>query len=84
MPQEYIRDNVFLTASPAKTFSPVMGHIPPLANVAAITLADSAFTSTEQSYKTIDSINYLVIHTEYGCVEKLFSNLQKLDELTWK
>ena len=32
------------------TFSPVVGHIPPLARVAAITAPDSAVTSIEQSY----------------------------------
>ena len=49
MPQEYISDKVLRTASPARTFSPVIGQIPPFARVAAITHADSAFTSTEHN-----------------------------------
>ena len=39
---------MFLTASPESIFSPVMGQIPPLARVAAITDAASTFVSTEQ------------------------------------
>lgn len=49
MPQECIRLRVFLTASALRTSSPVMGQIPPLAKVAAITLPDSQVTSREQS-----------------------------------
>ena len=49
MPQECMRDKVFWTATGDRTLSPVVGHIPPLASVAAITAPDSAVTSTEQS-----------------------------------
>ena len=49
MPHDSINDNVFLTASPSNTRSAVIGQIPPLARVAAMTDADSAFTSTEHS-----------------------------------
>ena len=47
MPQEYMSESVFLTASPARTRSPVMGQMPPLARVAAITAPLSAVHSTE-------------------------------------
>lgn len=49
MPQECIKLKVFRTASGLRTLSPVIGQKPPLARVAAITLADSQVTSIEQS-----------------------------------
>ena len=51
MPQECISDSVFCTAWESSTLSPVVGQIPPLARVAAITAPDCAVTSIEQSYK---------------------------------
>ncbi len=48
MPHEYMSDRVCCTAWPESTRSPVVGQIPPLARVAAITEADSAVASTEQ------------------------------------
>lgn len=53
MPQECIRLSVFLTASGLSTRSWVMGQMPPLASVAAMTLALSQFTSMEQSWRKI-------------------------------
>lgn len=50
MPQECMRLRVFRTASALSTLSPVMGQMPPLARVAAMTLPDSQVTSTEHSY----------------------------------
>lgn len=50
MPQECMRLRVLRTASALSTLSPVMGQIPPLARVAAMTLPDSQVTSTEHSY----------------------------------
>lgn len=50
MPQECMRLRVLRTASALSTHSPVMGQIPPLARVAAMTLPDSQVTSTEHSY----------------------------------
>lgn len=52
MPQEYIRLKVFLTASGLSTRSPVIGQKPPLASVAAMTLALSHVTSMEHSWRT--------------------------------
>lgn len=52
MPQECIRLNVFLTASGLRTRSPVIGQKPPLARVAAMTLALSHVTSMEHSWRT--------------------------------
>ena len=49
MPQECMSDRVFWTATGDRTLSPVVGQIPPLARVAAITAPDSAVTSIEQS-----------------------------------
>jgi len=49
MPQECMRLRVLRTASALSTLSPVMGQIPPLARVAAMTLPDSQVTSTEHS-----------------------------------
>ncbi len=49
MPHEYMSDSVLRTASPAKIFSPVIGQMPPFASDAAMTAADSAFTSVEHS-----------------------------------
>lgn len=49
MPQECIKLSVFRTASGLSTLSPVIGQKPPLASVAAITLADSQVTSMEHS-----------------------------------
>lgn len=49
IPQECIRLSVFLTASALRTRSPVIGQMPPLARVAAMTLPDSQLTSIEQS-----------------------------------
>lgn len=49
MPQEYIKESVFRTASPVSTCSPVIGHTPPLASVAAMTLADSHVISIEHN-----------------------------------
>lgn len=51
MPQECMRQRVFLTASPLNTCSPVIGQIPPLARVAAMTLPDSQLASMEHSWK---------------------------------
>lgn len=50
MPQECIRLRVFRTASGLRTRSPVIGQKPPLAKVAAMTLALSQVTSIEQSW----------------------------------
>lgn len=50
MPQECMRLRVLRTASALRTLSPVMGQMPPLARVAAMTLPDSQVTSTEHSY----------------------------------
>lgn len=50
MPQECMRLRVLRTASALSTLSPVMGQMPPLARVAAMTLPDSQVTSTEHSY----------------------------------
>lgn len=55
MPQECIRLSVFLTASGLSTRSPVIGQIPPLARVAAMTLALSHVTSMEQSWRGRDN-----------------------------
>lgn len=52
MPQECIRLSVFLTASGLSTRSPVMGQRPPLARVAAMTLALSHVTSMEHSWRS--------------------------------
>lgn len=49
MPQECIRLRVFRTASGLSTRSPVIGQKPPLARVAAMTLALSQVTSMEHS-----------------------------------
>jgi len=49
MPQECISESVLHTASASSMLSPVIGQIPPLASVAAITEADSQFTSVEHS-----------------------------------
>lgn len=49
IPQECIRLRVFRTASGLRTRSPVIGQNPPLARVAAMTLALSQVTSMEQS-----------------------------------
>ena len=50
MPQECIRLKVFRTASGLRTRSPVIGQKPPLARVAAMTLALSQVTSMEHSW----------------------------------
>ena len=57
MPQECISDSVFLTASELTAFSPVVGQIPPLAKVAAITAPDSAVTSMAHSCKNDKRFN---------------------------
>jgi len=49
MPQECMRLRVFRTASGLNTRSPVIGQKPPLASVAAMTLALSQVTSMEHS-----------------------------------
>lgn len=49
IPQECIRLRVFRTASGLRMRSPVIGQNPPLASVAAMTLALSQVTSMEQS-----------------------------------
>ncbi len=51
MPHECMRLRVLRTASALSTRSPVIGQIPPLANVAAMTLPDSHVTSIEHSWK---------------------------------
>lgn len=51
MPQECIRLKVFLTASGLSTRSPEIGQMPPLASVAAMTLALSQVTSMEHSWR---------------------------------
>ena len=48
MPQLYMRLSTFLTASLASTLSPVIGQIPPLARVPAITDMLSQFISRLQ------------------------------------
>ena len=48
IPQEYIRESVLVTASSERILSPVMGHVPPLASVAAITELLSHVCSREQ------------------------------------
>lgn len=52
MPQECMRLSVFLTASGLSTRSPVIGQRPPLARVAAMTLALSHVTSMEHSWRS--------------------------------
>lgn len=52
MPQECMRLSVFLTASGLSTRSPVIGQKPPLARVAAMTLALSHVTSMEHSWRS--------------------------------
>jgi len=49
MPQEYIKDWMFLTASAFKILSPVMGQVPLFANVAAKTLLLSQVISKDAS-----------------------------------
>lgn len=49
-------DRVFRTDSDDNTFSPVVGQIPPLAMVAAITAADLHVTSTEQHCNKQDCV----------------------------
>lgn len=49
MPQECMRLKVLRTASALSTRSPVIGQIPPLASVAAMTLPDSQVTSMEHN-----------------------------------
>ncbi len=46
-----MRLNVLRTASVLRTLSPVIGQMPPLASVAAITLPDSHVTSMAHNYK---------------------------------
>ena len=50
MPQECMRDNVSRTDGALITLSPVIGQIPPLARVAAITAPESAVISTEHNW----------------------------------
>ena len=69
MPHEYIRDRVFLTDSEDRTFSLVVGQIPPLAMVAAITAADWLVTSTEQH-----CTNVIYKQNERQLNEKMKSN----------
>lgn len=57
MPQECMRLRVFRTASGPSTRSPVIGQKPPLARVAAMTLALSQVTSMEHSWRDTDSYN---------------------------
>ena len=56
MPQECIRESVFCTATADRTLSPVVGQIPPLASVAAITDPLSAVTSMEHNWKIMTRI----------------------------
>ncbi len=58
MPHECMRLRVLRTASALSTRSPVIGQIPPLANVAAMTLPDSHVTSIEHSWKWKKDIKY--------------------------
>lgn len=51
MPQLCIKDNTLRTESGLRTFSSVMGHIPPLAKVAAMIDIISQFASIEQHWK---------------------------------
>jgi hypothetical protein len=53
---------VLRTASALSTLSPVMGQIPPLARVAAITLPDSQVTSTEHSYGNKEEVKVQCRH----------------------
>ena len=49
MPQDSMRDRVSRIQYGSRTLSSVMGQMPPLARVAAITAAESHVTSTEHS-----------------------------------
>lgn len=65
MPQECMRLRVLRTASALRTRSPVIGQIPPLASVAAMTLPDSQVTSIEHNWnRKIKKIFELEGHTE--------------------
>lgn len=57
MPQECMRLRVFRTASGLSTRSPVIGQKPPLARVAAMTLALSHVTSMEHNWQKWREIN---------------------------
>ena len=63
MPQECVSESVFLTAPGSRIFSMVVGQIPPFANVAAITAAESHVTSTEHIYSAANHrINVTTVH----------------------
>ena len=49
MPHDSMRDRVSRIQYGSRTLSSVMGQMPPLARVAAITAAESHVTSTEHS-----------------------------------
>lgn len=66
MPQECMRLRVLRTASALRTLSPVMGQIPPLARVAAMTLPDSQVTATEHSYR--DKVEVRMLCGSERCV----------------
>lgn len=79
MPQECIRLRVFLTASGLSTRSPVIGQIPPLARVAAMTLALSQVTSIEHSCGGVGvkQRTVCVITTVFTALTALFTQQQK-------
>ena len=89
-----MRDRVFLTAAELKTFSPVMGQIPPLARVAAMTEADSQVTSIEQSWKADTKLKHftyrmvVIIVTVYTVDSRMFgyfkSILSKISNMHFK
>ena len=59
MPQLYMRLSTFLTASLARTLSPVIGHMPPFAKVPAITDMLSQFISKLQVWRKKLSLNHV-------------------------
>lgn len=71
MPQECIRLNVFLTASGVSTRSPVIGQMPPLARVAAMTLALSQVTSMEQSWGVTQRTICIVSQSGFSSTQPL-------------
>ena len=59
MPQEYMSERVLRTASGANTLLPVMGQIPPLASVAAITDPASQVVSMEHNWRQRNGYQHL-------------------------
>ena len=58
MPQVSIKDMVSLIEEDENILSPVIGHIPPLARVAAITAPDSHVISREHSCQKKNNNKY--------------------------